>query len=237
MTKVRINKFLADSGVSSRRKSEEYIIENRVAVNDNTITDLSFKVDAEKDIITLDGERIKPRKHIYILLNKPKGYITSVSDERDRRTVLDLVQTQERIYPVGRLDYDTKGLIFLTNDGNFSQLLTHPGNKVPREYEVKLDKPLEDKDRLKLLDGIKLDGIPGKFIKISFPKQKDKKIITVFCEEGRNKFVKRMFGRLGYTVMELIRIGFAGIKLDTQPGKFRTLSPQEVENIRKRYSH
>ena len=237
MTKVRINKFLADSGVSSRRKSEEYIIENRVAVNDNIITDLSFKVDAEKDIITLDGERIKPRKHIYILLNKPKGYITSVSDERDRRTVLDLVQTQERIYPVGRLDYDTKGLIFLTNDGNFSQLLTHPGNKVPREYEVKLDKPLEDMDRLKLLDGIKLDGIPGKFIKISFPKQKDKKIITVFCEEGRNKFVKRMFGRLGYTVMELIRIGFAGIKLDTQPGKFRTLSPQEVENIRKRYSH
>ena len=237
MTKVRINKFLADSGVSSRRKSEEYIIENRVAVNDNIITDLSFKVDDEKDIITLDGERIKPRKHIYILLNKPKGYITSVSDERDRRTVLDLVQTQERIYPVGRLDYDTKGLIFLTNDGNFSQLLTHPGNKVPREYEVKLDKPLEDKDRLKLLDGIKLDGIPGKFIKISFPKQKDKKIITVFCEEGRNKFVKRMFGRLGYTVMELIRIGFAGIKLDTQPGKFRTLSPQEVENIRKRYSH
>ena len=237
MTKVRINKFLADSGVSSRRKSEEYIIENRVAVNDNIITDLSFKVDAEKDIITLDGERIKPRKHIYILLNKPKGYITSVSDERDRRTVLDLVQTQERIYPVGRLDYDTKGLIFLTNDGNFSQLLTHPGNKVPREYEVKLDKPLEDKDRLKLLEGIKLDGIPGKFIKISFPKQKDKKIITVFCEEGRNKFVKRMFGRLGYTVMELIRIGFAGIKLDTQPGKFRTLSPQEVENIRKRYSH
>ena len=237
MTKVRINKFLADSGVSSRRKSEEYIIENRVAVNDNIITDLSFKVDDEKDIITLDGERIKPRKHIYILLNKPKGYITSVSDERDRRTVLDLVQTQERIYPVGRLDYDTKGLIFLTNDGNFSQLLTHPGNKVPREYEVKLDKPLEDKDRLKLLDGIKLDGIPGKFIKISFPKQKDKKIVTVFCEEGRNKFVKRMFGRLGYTVMELIRIGFAGIKLDTQPGKFRTLSPQEVENIRKRYSH
>ena len=237
MTKVRINKFLADSGVRSRRKSEEYIIENRVAVNDNIITDLSFKVDDEKDIITLDGERIKPRKHIYILLNKPKGYITSVSDERDRRTVLDLVQTQERIYPVGRLDYDTKGLIFLTNDGNFSQLLTHPGNKVPREYEVKLDKPLEDKDRLKLLDGIKLDGIPGKFIKISFPKQKDKKIVTVFCEEGRNKFVKRMFGRLGYTVMELIRIGFAGIKLDTQPGKFRTLSPQEVENIRKRYSH
>lgn len=237
MTKVRINKFLADSGINSRRKSEEYILENRVAVNDNIITDLSFKVDAEKDIITLDGERIKPRKHVYILLNKPKGYITSVTDERDRRTVLDLVQTQERIYPVGRLDYDSKGLLFLTNDGNFSQLLTHPGNKVPREYDVKLDRPLEEKDRLKLLSGVKLDGISGKFIKISFPKQKDKKVITVFCEEGRNRFVKRMFGRLSYMVLDLIRISYAGIKLDTQPGKFRNLSPQEVQIIRKRYSH
>ena len=118
MTKIRINKFLADSGISSRRKSEEYILENRVAVNDNVITDLSFKVDTENDIITLDGERVKLKKHIYILLNKPKGYITAVTDDRYRKTVLDLVQTQERIYPVGRLDYDTAGLLFLTNDGN-----------------------------------------------------------------------------------------------------------------------
>ena len=146
---------MADSGISSRRKSEEYILEKRVAVNDNVIADLSFKVDAEKDIITLDGERIKPKKHIYILLNKPKGYITSVTDDHYRRTVLDLVQTQERIYPVGRLDYDTTGLLFLTNDGDFSQLLTHPANRVPREYEVKLDKPLEEKDRINLLRGIK----------------------------------------------------------------------------------
>jgi 23S rRNA pseudouridine2605 synthase len=237
MTKIRINKFLADSGIGSRRKSEEYILESRVAVNDNVITDLSFKVDSEKDIITLDGERVKPKRHIYILLNKPKGYITSVTDDRDRKTVLDLVQTQERIYPVGRLDYDTMGLLFLTNDGNFSQLLTHPGNKVPREYEVKLDKPIEEKDKLKLLNGIMLDGKPGKFIKISFPKPKNKKIITVICEEGRNRFVKRMFGRLRYTVLDLIRTGFAGIRLDLQPGKFRNLTPQEVQGIKTRYSH
>jgi 23S rRNA pseudouridine2605 synthase len=237
MTKIRINKFLADSGISSRRKSEEYILEKRVAVNDNVIKDLGFKVDVDKDIITLDGERIKPKRHIYILLNKPKGYITSVTDDRNRRTVLDLVQTQERIYPVGRLDYDTMGLLFLTNDGEFSQLLTHPDNKVPREYEVKLDKPIDEKDKLKLLNGIMLDGKPGKFIKISFPKQKDQKIITVFCEEGRNRFVKRMFGRLGYTVIDLIRIGFAGIKLDVPPGKSRNLTSQEVQIIRERYSH
>jgi 23S rRNA pseudouridine2605 synthase len=237
MTKMRINKFLADSGIGSRRKSEEYILEKRVAVNDIVITDLSFKVDVEKDIITLDGERVKPKRHIYILLNKPKGYITSVTDDRSRRTVLDLVQTQERIYPVGRLDYDTMGLLFLTNDGDFSQLLTHPGNRVPREYEVKLDRPLEEKDRINFLNGIKLDGKPGKFLKLSFPKQKDKKFITVFCEEGRNRFVKRMFGRLGYKVLDLIRVGFAGIKLNTQPGKFRSLTPQEVQFIREKYSH
>lgn len=237
MTKIRINKFLADSGISSRRKSEEYILENRVAVNDNVITDLSFKVDTENDIITLDGERVKLKKHIYILLNKPKGYITSVTDDRYRKTVLDLVQTQERIYPVGRLDYDTAGLLFLTNDGNFSQLLTHPGNKVPREYQVKLDKPLNDKDKISLLKGIKLDGKPGRFIKLFFPKKKDKNIITVICEEGRNRFVKRMFGRLGYTVTDLVRTGFAGIKLDTQPGKYRSLSQLEIQSIRQRYSN
>ena len=236
MTQVRINKFLADSGISSRRKSEEYILEKRVAVNDIIVNELSFKVDVEKDIITLDGERIRPKRHIYILLNKPKGYITSVTDDRNRRTVLDLVQTQERIYPVGRLDYDTLGLLFLTNDGEFSQLLTHPGNRVPREYEVKLDRPLEEMDKLKLLIGIKLDGKPAKFIKISFPKSKDKKIVTVFCEEGRNRFVKRMFGRLDYKVVDLIRISYAGIRLDIQPGKYRNLTPQEVQNIRETYS-
>ena len=237
MTKVRINKFLADSGIGSRRKSEEYILEKRVAVNDIIIDNLSFKVDVEKDIITLDGERIRPKRHIYILLNKPKGYITSVLDDRNRRTVLDLVQTQERIYPVGRLDYDTMGLLFLTNDGEFSQLLTHPGNRVPREYEVKLDRPLDEKDKVKLLSGIKLDGKLGKFIKLSFPKSKDKKIVTISCEEGRNRFVKRMFGRVDYKVVDLIRISYAGIKLDVQPGKFRNLTPQEVQQIREEYSN
>jgi len=196
MTVIRINKFLADSGISSRRKSEEYISQGRVAVNDKIVTEFSHKVDIEKDIVTLDGEKIKPKKHIYILLNKPKGYITTVSDDRKRRTVMDLVKSKERIYPVGRLDYDTTGLLFLTNDGELSQLLTHPGNKVPREYEVKLDRPLDENDRLKLLQGVLLEGKKGKFIKITFPWQKDKEIVSVICEEGRNRFVKRMFRKL-----------------------------------------
>lgn len=237
MTKVRINKFLADSGVSSRRKSEEFILEGRVAVNDKIINDLSFKVDLESDTITLDGERIRPRRNVYILLNKPRGYITSVSDDRNRNTVLDLVETRERIFPVGRLDYDTTGLLFLTNDGEFTQLLTHPGNNVPREYELKLDKPLEEKDRQKLLSGVRLDGKPGKFITVSFLKEKDKKLISISCEEGRNRFVKRMFGKLGYTVVELARVSQAGIKLDVPIGKHRNLTPKEVQQIKEKYSH
>lgn len=233
---IRINKFLADSGISSRRKSEEFILQGRVAVNDKIVTDFSYKVDIEKDIVSLDGEKIKPRRHIYILLNKPKGYITSVSDDRNRSTVIDLIKTKERIYPVGRLDYDTTGLLFLTNDGEFSQLLTHPGNKMPREYEVKLDKPLAEDDKLKLLKGVSLEGKRGKFLKITFPIQKNKEYVIVFCEEGRNRFVKRMFRKLDYTVLELNRFSYAGIMLDVPKGKYRNLSLNEVQQIKQKYS-
>ena len=236
MTVIRINKFLADSGISSRRKSEEYISQGRVAVNDKIVTEFSHKVDIEKDIVTLDGEKIKPKKHIYILLNKPKGYITTVSDDRKRRTVMDLVKSKERIYPVGRLDYDTTGLLFLTNDGELSQLLTHPGNKVPREYEVKLDRPLDENDRLKLLQGVSLEGKKGKFIKITFPWQKDKEIVSVICEEGRNRFVKRMFRKLDYTVLELNRLSFAGIMVDVPPGKSRNLTYNEIQELKQKYT-
>lgn len=236
MTKVRINKFLSDSGVSSRRNSEQFILDKRVTVNDKIITELSFKVDPEKDVVTLDGERIKPKKHIYVLLNKPKGYITTVSDERDRKTVLDLVKTKERIYPIGRLDYNTTGLLFLTNDGDFSQLLTHPRNKVPREYEVKLDNSLNEEDKINLLKGVNLDGKKGKFIGVSFPNQKDKKNIKIVCEEGRNRFVKRMFGRLGYSVINLTRTSFAGIRINIPIGKYRNLTQQEVRYIKEKCS-
>lgn len=237
MSIVRINKYLADCGVSSRRKSEEYIQQKRVAINDKIILDFTQKINTENDIVTLDGEKIKPKKNIYLLLNKPKGYITTVSDERNRATVLDLVKVKDRIYPVGRLDYDTTGLLFLTNDGDFSQLLTHPGNKVPREYEVKLNKPLDEKDKIKLIEGMRLDGKLGKFLKLTSYVKKDKKNLIVSCEEGRNRFVKRMFGRLGYTVIELNRINYAGIYLDVPVGKSRNLTLQEVELIRKKYSN
>jgi 23S rRNA pseudouridine2605 synthase len=235
--KIRINKFLSDSGITSRRKSEELILEGRVAVNDNLITTLSYKVDLEKDVVTLDGERIKPKRNIYLLLNKPKGYITTVSDERDRRTVLDLIRIKEKIYPVGRLDYDTTGLLFLTNDGEFTQLLTHPSNKVPREYEVKLDKPLDFNDSKKLTDKVILDGTPAKFLRVSFIKHNDRKLVSVLCEEGRNRFVKRMFSKFGYRVEELLRISYAEIKLDVPTGKYRHLTLKEIQTIKEKYSN
>jgi 23S rRNA pseudouridine2605 synthase len=147
-----------------------------------------------------------------------------------------LIKTKDRIYPVGRLDYDTTGLLFLTNDGDFSQLLTHPKNKVPREYDVKLDKQVSEEDKKSLLNGINLDGKKGKFIDLSFPNSRDKKNVTLICEEGRNRFVKRMFGRLGYRVINLTRTSFADIRIDIPTGKYRNLTPQEVNFIKEKFS-
>jgi 23S rRNA pseudouridine2605 synthase len=232
--KTRINRYLSECGISSRRKSEELVKNGRVAVNYKTILDLNFKVEPS-DIVTLDGERIKPKKKLYYLLNKPKGVITSVKDDRNRKTVIDLINIKQKIYPVGRLDYDTTGLLFLTNDGDLSQLLSHPGNRIPREYEVNLDNDLKDEDKNKLQKGVFLDGKKGKFIKIIFPSPKNKKFIRVSCEEGRNRFVKRMFGKLGYNVRSLNRISYAGIKLDIPRGKYRKLTHRELQIIKEYY--
>ena len=233
---MRINKFLAESGISSRRKSEEFILQGRVSVNNKVVTDLSQMVDAERDTIFFDGEKVKPKKNIYILLNKPKGYISSTDDEQNRKTVLDIVKSRERIFPVGRLDYNTTGVLLLTNDGDFSQLLTHPKNKVPREYEVRLDKFLEENDKEKLLSGIYLDGKKGKFLGIKNIKSKNQSNLIVSCEEGRNHFIKRMFEKLGYKVINLNRSGFAGLKADIPVGSFRNLDKVEVRKLFLTYS-
>jgi 23S rRNA pseudouridine2605 synthase len=235
--KIRINKFLADCGISSRRKSEDLIKEGRVSVNDKIITDFNFRIEPASDFVTLDGERIKPKKNLYYMLNKPKGIITSATDDRNRKTVMDLLNVKERLYPVGRLDYDTTGLLFLTNDGEFSQLLTHPRNKVPRVYEVKLDSDLKEEDKERLIKGVSLDSKIGKFLRIIYPSQKNKKLIKIVCEEGRNRFVKRMVGKLGYNVKSLSRVSFAGIKLDVPIGKYRKLTQGELQLIKEKYSN
>ncbi len=231
---MRLNKFIADCGIASRRKAEDYILTGRISVNDKIIMDLSYKVDAEKDTILFDGEKISVKRKLYLLMNKPKGVITSTDDEKNRKTVIDLIKTNERIYPVGRLDYNTTGVLILTNDGEFKNLLTHPANHVPREYEVMLDKYLTEKDEEQLLKGVYLDGKKGKFIKIKL--SKNRKNVTVNCVEGRNHFVKNMFGALGYTVQSLNRKSFAGLTADVPVGGYRKLSDTEIKKIINEYA-
>ncbi len=235
MRTMRLNRFLAESGITSRRKAEELILQGRVDVNSRTITDLAYKIDEEKDQILLDGERITARKHLYYLLNKPSGIVTTTSDERNRSTVVNLIKTKERIYPVGRLDYNTTGVLFLTNDGDFSQLLTHPGNKVPREYDVNLNRPLSREDQEKLLKGIYLEGGKGKFTKIILSGKNNFSQVRVTTVEGRNHFVKDMFGTLGYKVLALNRISYAGIRADLSKGEYRKLTLEEIKVIKDKY--
>ena len=232
---IRLNKYISDSGIASRRKSEEFILQNRVSVNNQVINSLNYKIDPETDKVYLDGELIHPKKHIYYLMNKPKGVITTTSDEKKRKTVIDLVNINEKIYPVGRLDYNTTGVLFLTNDGDFSNLLTHPKNNIKRLYEAKLDRPLNDNDKEQLLKGVYISGKKGKFIKIYFPQPKNKKFVEIICVEGRNHFVKNMFSLVGYSVTGLNRKKFAGISADIAPGKYRKLSQKEVNLIKRSY--
>ncbi len=237
MATARLNKYISDCGVASRRKAEELILQGRISVNDRVVAELSRKIDTENDIVLLDGEKLRPKRHVYFLLNKPKGVITTTADEKRRRTVIDLIKTKEKIFPVGRLDYDTTGVLILTNDGGFSNLLTHPKNNIPREYEAKLDKPLTDEDRLKLTEGVFIKGKEGRFIKTSSSNKKDKRYVTVTAVEGRNHFVKNMFGALGYNVLALSRKSYAGIECDIPVGMHRALTKEEISGVIKNYGN
>lgn len=230
---TRLNKFIADSGITSRRKAEELILQGRVTVNKKTITKLAFNIDAESDEVTVDGEKIKPAEHVYYLLNKPKGVVTTTDDEKNRMTVTDIIKSKQKIFPIGRLDYNTTGVLILTNDGEFAQKIIHPKHNIVREYEVKLDKELEVEHENSLLKGVFIDGTRGKFIAIKYGKKKDRRNITVQCTEGRNHFVKKMFTALNYTVEKLHRSSFAGIIPDIPIGSYRRLTQDEIRKLSK----
>ncbi len=234
--KMRLNRFLSECGIASRRKSEEFIKDGRVQVNGKLIIDLAFFIDPETDQIFLDGEKIKPQKKVYFLLNKPKAFITSTEDDKGRKTVLDLIDTNQKIFPVGRLDYDTTGVLLLTNDGDFTNFLTHPSNHVPREYKVTLNKPLHEEDKLKLLKGITLDRRRSRFEAIKFTSRNRYDKLVVTTVEGRNHFVKNMFLAVGYFVDDLDRESFGGFTVKGIPkGGYRKLSHQEIKNIYDKY--
>lgn len=233
---IRLNKYIAESGLCSRRNAEKYILEGRVTINNKTVTDLSYKINEENDEVFVDGEKIKPKRHIYILLNKPKGVITSTKDEKNRKTVVDLVKTNEKIYPVGRLDYNTTGVLLLTNDGDFSNLLTHPKHKIRKTYTIQLNKPLMNEDENKLLKGVYINRRKGIFIKINFPNIKKKTLVEVAVVEGRNHFIKDMFSTLGYNVVELDRKYFGQFEADIPLGKYRVISNEEIKSVYKNYN-
>ncbi|MDP2365321.1 MAG: pseudouridine synthase, partial [Ignavibacteria bacterium] len=211
----------------------ELILQGRVMVNKQTITKLAFNIDTENDEVSVDGEKIKPAEHVYYLLNKPKGVVTTTDDEKNRMTVTDLIKSKQKLFPVGRLDYNTTGVLILTNDGEFAQKLIHPRNKIIREYEVKLDKELSFDDEKTLLKGVFIEGTRGTFIAIKFGKKKDRKNIVVQCTEGRNHFVKKMFSTINYTVEKLHRCSFAGIFPDIPVGSYRKLTKDELQKLSK----
>ncbi len=230
-----LNKYVAHSGVCSRRDAAELIRKGEVTVNGATVTEPGTKV-SRKDTITVNGKKITPSKNlVYILLNKPKDYITTLEDPEGRKTVLDLIRraTTERVYPVGRLDRNTSGVLVLTNDGDLAQTLSHPKHLIKKIYEVRLDRPVTKADFDKLALGITLeDGFIAPDA-LGYADPRDKSIIGIEIHSGRNRIVRRMFEALGYDVRQLDRVMYAGLtKKNVQRGKWRHLTEKEIRILK-----
>ena len=230
-----LNKFLAHCGVTSRRDAVTLIIDGKVTVNKNVVTQPAFKVN-EKDDVYYNGKKLYVSKNlVYILLNKPKDYITTTEDPQNRKTVLQLTQkaTDQRIYPVGRLDRNTSGVLLLTNDGDLTQELTHPSFNIKKVYEAKLDKPLLKADFEKILTGIKLEDGEIFADALGYTDSKDKSIIGIELHSGRNRIVRRIFEHLGYDVKGLDRVMYANLtKKNVDRGKWRYLNEKEVRLLK-----
>ena len=232
----RLQKYIADAGYTSRRKAEDLIVNNHVTVNGNIVNTLGYKVNGN-DIIAIDGVILqKSNIKEYYLLNKPREVICSVSDEAGRKTVTSLIDTKSRIYPVGRLDYDTTGLIILTNDGEFANLLMHPKNKILKTYVAKIDGILNEEDFKKLRKGLLIDGRKltiDNFKVKALDKQKNTSLVEVTIHEGRNHIIKKLFGALGYDVKKLTRIKYGPLTLDNlKSGEYRSITNKEIKELK-----
>ncbi|GAA4140601.1 pseudouridine synthase [Sphingobacterium kyonggiense] len=232
---IRLNRYIANSGICSRRKADELIEAGVISVNGEVVTELGTKVDPAKDEIKYNDERLKREKMVYVLLNKPKDYITTTDDPQERKTVMQLVSkaTKERIYPIGRLDRNTTGLLLLTNDGNLAEKLSHPRNNISKIYQVELDKSLTQGDFNKIQFGIELeDG----FIKpddVSYVMGASKREIGIQIHSGKNRVVRRIFESLGYDVVKLDRVVYANLtKKDLPRGRWRFLDDKEIIQLK-----
>lgn len=231
--KVRLNKFLANAGICSRREADTLIKTGVVAVNGEIITEMGFKV-APTDKVSYGGETIRGEKKVYLLMNKPKDFITTVDDPFGRRTVLQLLgKLKQRVYPVGRLDRATTGLLMLTNDGDLTKKLTHPKYGVKKIYHVTLDKNVKENHLQHLCDGFELeDGFTKADVAVYVGSGKDKKQVGVELHSGKNRIIRRMFEHLGYKVIKLDRVYFAGLtKKDLSRGQWRFLTEKEVNML------
>lgn len=230
----RLQKIIANSGFCSRRKAEELIQKGLVTVNGKTITDLGTKASLG-DAITVNGKTIKQEIKEYILLYKPRGIITSTTDEKGRKTVTDLIETENRLYPVGRLDYDTSGLLILTNDGELTNKLIHPKNEIQKQYIVKIDEAVNPKLIKKMLTGVISDNekLKADRVKIKkLDKKNNKTIIEIVIHEGKYHQVKRMFEAIGYQVASLKREKLAFLDLTgLKSGEYRHLTLKEVKKL------
>lgn len=231
--KVRLQKFMADCGVASRRKSEELIEAGKVKVNGHTAR-IGDKIDPKKDLVTVGGKKInKADKLYYIMLNKPRGYLTTVSDAFGRKTVMDLVDVKARVYPVGRLDKDSEGLLLLTNDGAFANLLTHPKHSFAKVYRVTVRPAVSDEILDRLRNGIEIDGRKTAPCDVSVITEEEGRVVLEFIlREGRNRQIRKMCEAVGLEVARLKRIAIGPVKLGMlQTGKSRQLTDNEIKKL------
>jgi len=235
MAQWRLQKILSAAGVCSRREAETLITDGAVKVNGVVVTELGAKADPEKDVVKVGGKVVKPRlEHLYLLLNKPKRCITSLSDPQGRKTVIDLLPRElKRVYPVGRLDYDTEGLLLLTNDGEFSNSVMHPSRKVPKTYEAKLKGVMSDEAIARMSEGVRLeDGMtaPARVRKMKLTENNSWIEITI--HEGRYRQIRRMCEKLGHDVLKLKRTKVGPLDLKGVPiGHARELTPGEIRSV------
>jgi 23S rRNA pseudouridine2605 synthase len=231
---LRLNRYIAKSGLCSRRDADEYILAGHIQVNGKIVKEVGTKV-TWSDEVKFKGRKLNPEKKIYLLLNKPKDYITTVDDPYAKRTVMDLVRNscRERIYPVGRLDRHTTGLLLFTNDGELTKKLTHPSHKVVKIYQATLDRPLERADMEKIAAGIELDDGPVQVDEISWIDEKDKSKVGIQLHSGKNRIIRRIFNHVDYKVTKLDRVFFAGLTKKNLPrGKWRFLDEKEVNRLK-----
>jgi pseudouridine synthase len=231
---MRINRYLADSGVASRRKAEEIIMSGRVKINNQVVTNLAVNVN-EADIVLLDGKEVSPvESYEYYMLNKPRGYVSTSKDDRERKTVLDLINSKSRLYPVGRLDYNTEGLLIITNDGDLTQKLTHPKHNISKTYVAEIEGKIEEEILEKLKKGIVIEGVkldPCQITRLGYNGKKTRLEIVIF--EGRNREIRKMFEAFNKDVDFLKRTKVGDLKMTgLNRGEYRTLTAKEVKYLK-----